>query len=89
MLKRVRRKEGQIVEVPLGEGASAVAIVLKEPLVAFFDKIFDQAIDTSAVDSLPTAFTLMVIPGVFLYIKKYPLLPHTMSARRSQVNARV
>lgn len=61
LIKRRRRKEGQIVKVPLGEDAFSLAIVLREPLVSFFDKAFANDVRTYSIANLPVAFTIMVM----------------------------
>lgn len=61
--KRVRRVEGSIVQIPLGAKAMAYGLVLKEPLVAFFDREFDE-VDVPRPEVLletPIAFRLMVM----------------------------
>lgn len=58
---RRRRKEGQIVKIPLFNGSYSLGIVLKEPLVSFFDKILKDEDDVVSIDNMPVAFTLMVM----------------------------
>lgn len=61
-VKRQRRTPGKLLQVNLGNNKAARALVLNEPLIAFFDKQFDldEADDVCVVD-LPIAFTLMVM----------------------------
>lgn len=59
--RRRRRKEGQVVKVDLGERKYALAIVLREPLISFFDREFSELDGSMRIDNLPTAFTLMVM----------------------------
>lgn len=58
--KRRRRKEGQIVKILLGNHKFAVGIVLREPVISFFDKEFYEG-DLISINNLPIAFTLMVM----------------------------
>jgi len=61
--KRVRRQPGQVVRVDLGQGLRSVALVLEEPLVAFYDRLFrsDDEISLEQIENLPVAFTIMVM----------------------------
>ncbi|WP_165271732.1 Imm26 family immunity protein [Pelagerythrobacter rhizovicinus] len=60
---RRRRIPGQIVEIALGQGKKSYARVLKEPLFAFYDKIFDASDNpnTENVVQLPIAFKINVM----------------------------
>lgn len=60
---RVRRLEGSIVKIPLGNGKSAYGLVLKEPLIAVFDREFADAEEPEpeSLVSLPIAFEVMVM----------------------------
>jgi len=60
--KNVRRLPGQIVRIDLGDGLHGYGLVLREPLIAFFDK--PCAAGEACPDeiaNLPVAFTLMVM----------------------------
>lgn len=59
--KRRRRKDGQIVKIDLGNQHYALAIVLREPLIAFFSKEFSEEEREANISNLPIAFTLMVM----------------------------
>ena len=61
--KRVRRVEGSIVQISLGQGKAALAIVLGEPRLAVFDRQFEEGKDPdlAALRNLPIAFQLMVM----------------------------
>jgi hypothetical protein len=60
--KRQRRKPGKVVKVELGNGNYALALVLNEPLVAFYDRSFScgEVPDADFINT-PIAFTLMVM----------------------------
>lgn len=61
---RQRRLEGQFIKINLGQGKYATARVLKEPLIAFYDKEFDESSDEpplNEIATLPVAFTLNVM----------------------------
>jgi hypothetical protein len=78
--KRVRRAEGQVVKIPLGDGSWAYGRVLEEPLVALYDKRYLDA-DEPSIDeivSLPVAFKIWVMnyaitKGGWPVIGKLPL----------------
>lgn len=60
--KKQRVKPGQIVRVGLGDESFSLAIVLKEPLIAFFDRKFlSSEFVNYDISELPVAFTLMVM----------------------------
>lgn len=59
--KRVRRKPGQIFEVRLGNDAYCYGLVLREPLMAFYDRLFPTQRSPEDVKDLPIAFTIMVM----------------------------
>jgi hypothetical protein len=61
--QRVRRTEGSILKVPLGAGKVAYGLVLREPVVAFFDRECEEG-DVPPPEALldtPVAFRLMVM----------------------------
>ena len=60
---RVRRVEGLIVKIPLRDGKAAYGLVLKDPLIAVFDREFDDGDDPdpAALLNLPIAFEVMVM----------------------------
>ena len=65
--KRFRRKVGDIVAIPLGEGRVGFGWVLEEPLVAFFDYSTD-ADHIPAVQVIlraPIAFRILVMNHAF------------------------
>lgn len=59
----MRRTEGSIVEISLGAGTVAYGLVLREPLVAFFDRESDERHipRPEALLDTPFAFQLMVM----------------------------
>jgi hypothetical protein len=59
----VRRTEGSIVKIPLGGGKAAYGLVLREPLVAFFDGEYEEGDvpEPEALLDTPVAFRLMVM----------------------------
>ena len=60
--KKVRRRTGQVVRIDLANGDHSYGLVLREPLVAIYDKLFtgaEPSVDT--IQSLPIAFILMVM----------------------------
>jgi Immunity protein 26 len=60
--KTIRRKPGQIVRVQFDHRGYALALVLKEPLVAFYDRQFSSTeVDNYDISNLPIAFTIMVM----------------------------
>jgi hypothetical protein len=60
--KRIRRQEGQVVRIDLGQGAHAFARVLGDPLFAFYDKLFkdDHGVAVDEIVQLPVAFKIWV-----------------------------
>jgi hypothetical protein len=77
--KRVRRMPGQFVQLDLGGGKFSYARVAKEPLIAFYDKLYEGAVEgVDELDTLPIVFTLAVInhaitKGRWPVIAKAPL----------------
>jgi hypothetical protein len=61
--KRVRRTEGSVVKIALGGNKIAYGLVLREPLVAIFDRLFAEGDDVQPSELLriPIAFILMVM----------------------------
>lgn len=60
--KTVRRQPGQIVRIDLGDGAHSYAQVLTEPLLAFYDRVYEGSGPAlEEIIALPVAFTLMVM----------------------------
>lgn len=61
--KHVRRIEGSIVKIPVAAGKVAYGLILKEPLVAVFDRQFDEkeSLDLQVLLDTPIAFELMVM----------------------------
>lgn len=57
-----RLQPGQIVRIELGNGVHSYGPVLKEPLVAFYDKPYEvQETSLDKISALPVAFALMVM----------------------------
>lgn len=61
--KVVKREPGQIARIELGQGTFSYAQILREPLIAFFDALYDSNEKPSVeeITSSPVAFTLMVM----------------------------
>ena len=60
--RRVKRKIGQLVQIDLGDQRYSLAIILREPLIAFYDRLFlGREIEDFHTENLPVAFTLMVM----------------------------
>ncbi|MBZ4417073.1 immunity 26/phosphotriesterase HocA family protein [Myxococcus sp. RHSTA-1-4] len=60
--RRVRRRVGDIVAIPLSEGRLAFAWVLPEPLMAFFDfRAREPAPPVEEIAGKPIAFSLWVM----------------------------
>jgi hypothetical protein len=59
--KRIRRKPGDFVAIPLGTGSYGFARVLPELLLAFYDRTSESLLDPSALRSVPVAFTVWVM----------------------------
>ena len=81
--KRTRRTEGSIVKIPLTSDKVAYGLVLTEPLVAIFDRQFDERDepDPSVLLDTPIAFKLMVMNyaitgGRWIVIGRLPLPDH-------------
>lgn len=62
-MKRQRRTEGAIVEIPLGNGRRAFGRLLREPLVEFFDVEARQGeqVEVESLVSAPVAFSIWVM----------------------------
>lgn len=57
-----RREPGQIVRIDLGNETHSYGHVLREPLIAFYDRAYqDEELPPEIIASLPLAFTLMVM----------------------------
>jgi hypothetical protein len=59
----VRRTEGSVIKINLGRGKAAFGLVLREPLIAIFDREFSDSDDPdfSTLVEGPIAFQLMVM----------------------------
>jgi hypothetical protein len=84
--KRVRRTEGSVVKIPLGDRKAAYGLVLKEPLVAIFDRQFDEAAAPSPEALLATmiAFRLMVMNHA-LTQGRWPVIARVRVPERLQI----
>jgi hypothetical protein len=58
--RRVRRREGDILRVSLGDGRHAYAQVANEPLIVFFDGAFTEDLALRDVAQLPVLFRVWV-----------------------------
>lgn len=65
--RRMRRKNGQVVYIDLGNNNHAYARVLDSPSFAFYDRQFDkdETPDLNEILNLPVAFVVWVIDYVF------------------------
>lgn len=59
--KRIKRRVGDIVEIPLGDGSFAYGQVLKEPLVAFFDARSNVRLSVDEILARPVLFAVWVM----------------------------
>jgi hypothetical protein len=58
---RIKRKEGDVVKIDLGNGMFSYARVLYDPLMAFYDFQSSSEIDVRDVISKPIAFVINVM----------------------------
>jgi len=61
--KTIKRLEGQVLRIDLQEGRHAYARLLKEPLIAFYDKLYADGKEPLIEDilALPIAFKIWVM----------------------------
>lgn len=59
--KRIRRKEGDVVQINLGKRQFAYGRVLYDPLLAFYDFRSSSPADVETVISKPVAFVIAVM----------------------------
>ena len=59
--KRSRRREGDILKVDVGGGKHAYAQVGHEPIIVFFEGLYEVELTPTAVAELPALFRLMVM----------------------------
>jgi len=59
--KKQSRVRGDIVAVPLGDGRTAFALVLKSPLFAFFDLCETGVPSMQEIAAAPIAFKILVV----------------------------
>jgi hypothetical protein len=76
--KRVRRREGDILRIDLGDGSHSYAQVAEEPLIIFFDGRFTEEQPLERVSRLPVLFRLTVMNyavtrGIWPVIGHHPL----------------
>jgi hypothetical protein len=58
--KRVRRREGDIVKIDLGDGRHSYAQVSYDPLIVFFEGTFTEDVPLGDVAQLPVLFRVWV-----------------------------
>lgn len=58
--KRQRVKPGDVLRIKLDDGKHSYALVLKSPLVAFFDHLAERELNMDEVAALPVAFKIWV-----------------------------
>lgn len=58
--KKVRRREGDLLAIHLGDGRRSYAQVAAEPLIIFFDGDFENELSAGEVSNLPVLFRLWV-----------------------------
>lgn len=58
--KRVRRKVGDILRIELGAGLHAYAQVADEPVIVFFEGVFEDEVAIERIPDLPVLFRLGV-----------------------------
>lgn len=61
MKRRIKRRIGDIVEIPLGDGHFAYGQVLVEPLIAFFAARSAKRLNCMEILTRPVAFSLLVM----------------------------
>ncbi|WBY08217.1 Imm26 family immunity protein [Sphingomonas sp. 7/4-4] len=61
MLRRVKRKEGQVLKIKLQNGMFSLGISLKEPIISFFDRVYREDDLPQSVNNIPIAFSIMVM----------------------------
>jgi hypothetical protein len=77
---RVRRREGDVLKIALGDGRHSYAQVSGDPLVVFFEGAFTDDLPLSRVPHLPVLFRIWVHDdaikkGVWPVIGNQPLTP--------------
>lgn len=60
-MKRVRRREGDILRIDLGDGRHVYAQVAREPVIVFFDATYADDLPLECVARLPVLFRLWVM----------------------------
>jgi hypothetical protein len=78
--KRIRRRAGDIVRIPLNDGFHSYARVLDEPLVAFYNIKTKRNLSPQEIVGLPLLFRVWVMnhaitSGRWPIIGNYPLTP--------------
>lgn len=58
---RVKRRVGDVVEIHLGDGRRAYGLVLKAPLIAFFDVWSTQRLSVDEILAHPIVFSIWVM----------------------------
>lgn len=59
--KRVSLRRGSIIAIPLPDGMYGYGILLRNPMVAFFDYFSDRIVDTKSIQTQSIAFTIAVM----------------------------
>lgn len=61
--KRVRRSEGSIVRIPIDDSGFGIGLVLREPLIAFYDHKYEfgDLFEVNEIIRMPIAFIIMVM----------------------------
>lgn len=59
--KRIRRRVGDIVKIPLAENSYCFGRVLQEPLMAFYDLLVSTVPDIGRISSSPILFKVWVM----------------------------
>jgi hypothetical protein len=77
---RGKRKQGNLLRIPLEKNRHAYAQVSIEPLIVFFDAIFTEEAPLTDIPSLPVAFRICVMKyavtsGLWPVIGHQPLKP--------------
>lgn len=78
--KRISRKVGDVLRIDLENGRHSYAQVAGEPLIIFFEGVFDEQIATESIPHLPVTFRLWVsnhavTGGIWPIIAHHPLTP--------------
>ncbi|QDG74414.1 immunity 26/phosphotriesterase HocA family protein [Labrenzia sp. PHM005] len=75
MTKRVRRKAGDIVSIPLSDGQYAYGRVLTSPLIAIYDYVSSGEVDSETILFQKVKYTLSVMVNA-VTSGRWPVIGH-------------